>query len=153
MSRKKHTYVKKAFESTGTSSDVSANIYETMLLSPAWLDLSASQKVLYLTCKAQYYAEKHKPVEDDVTTFTMNLAKWADKYQLYAKSNQRSFHRDMAALISHGFVSCVSSGKITRTKSIYRFSSKWQRYGEADFEILPNEMNGTLLNELNKSPK
>ena len=59
--RKKTKYEKKTFESDCSSSDVSANIYLSMLTSPAFMDLSNGQKVLYLYCKSQYYAEKKAP--------------------------------------------------------------------------------------------
>lgn len=150
MSRRKKPYVKKSFESMGKSSDTSANLYESMLLSPAWFDLSASQKVLYAVCKSQYYSEKRKPIMDDNLSFTMNKSKWAEKYKLYASNNPRGFQRDIAELIRHGFIVCVESGATTRKKSIYRFSDKWQHFGEADFEITAAEMNKTLLNALKR---
>ena len=46
----------------------------------------------------------------------------------------------MAALIENGFVTCAECGAATRTKSIYRFSSMWQKYGTPDFEVSPAEM-------------
>ncbi|MFR1625219.1 MAG: hypothetical protein ACLSU1_10560 [[Eubacterium] siraeum] len=41
----------------------------------------------------------------------------------------------MTALIEKGFITCVECGAITRTKSIYRFSSMWQKYGTEAFTI------------------
>ena len=140
---KKPKYAKKPFESTGANSDTSANIYTSMLISPAWQDLSASAQRLYVVCKAQYYAEKSKP-NDDPLCFTMSQAKWSGLYKLYKKSNAKGFYRDMSELISHGFVSCVESGACTRTKSIYRFSSMWQKYQTPAFTISPAEMNTPL---------
>ncbi|MBQ8075619.1 MAG: hypothetical protein IJ237_06505 [Oscillospiraceae bacterium] len=128
MGGKKQKYEKKPFESTLQPSDTSANIYESMMLSTAWQDLSASARVLYLTCKSQYYSEKKKPVEDDRETFTMNQQKWAEKYHLYTKENHRGFQRDMESLIMHGFVKCVECGAVTRTKSIYKFSADWMHF-------------------------
>lgn len=139
MSRRKTSYQKKPFESTGVSNDVSANLYLSMLTSPAWLDLSAQQKTLYTYCKLQLYGERRKPT-DDPTTFTMNQAKWAGKYKLYQTNNFKGFSRDMTALIEHGFVVCVESGAYTRTRSIYRLSSMWQRWGTDAFEVSPSEM-------------
>lgn len=139
MSRRKQTYQKKPFESTGANNDTSANIYMSMLLSDAWKDLTAQQQRLYLYCKAQYYAEKRKP-RDDILCFTMNQSKWCGLYHLYEKTNAKGFYRDMEALIAHGFISCVECGAITRTKSIYQFSSKWQQYGTDTFTVLPSEM-------------
>lgn len=132
-------YIKKPFESTGISGDVSANLYASMLTSQAWLDLTPQQKTLYTCCKLQLYAEKSKPTED-TATFTMNQWKWRDQYQLYKAGNERSFYRDMTALIEHGFIACVESGAYSKRKSIYKFSSKWQKWGTEAFEISPAEM-------------
>lgn len=139
MSRRKAPYQKKAFESIGTSADTSANIYMSMLLSAAWRSLTAHQQRLYLYCKAQLYAEKQKP-NNDPLCFTMNQSKWAVLYGLYEKSNAKGFYRDMSALIEKGFLTCVECGAITRTKSIYRFSSMWQNYGTEAFTVSPSEM-------------
>ena len=139
MSSRKKPYQKKSFESTGASNDTSANVYMSMLLSSAWRALSAQQQRLYLYCKAQFYAEKHKPDGDNLC-FTMNQAKWADLYGLYEKSNAKGFYRDMSALIEHGFVVCVACGCTTRTKSIYRFSDMWKKFGTVDFIVTPQEI-------------
>jgi hypothetical protein len=139
MARRKTHYQKKAFESSGASSDTSANLYMSMLTSSAWRDLSAKQQVLYTYCKAQYYGEKMKPKQDS-ECFTMNQSKWCGLYGLYEKGNAKGFYRDMEALIEHGFITCVECGAVTRTKSIYRFSSKWKQYGTDAFEVSPSEM-------------
>lgn len=144
MSRKKQPYQKKPFESTGASSDTSANLYMSMLLSAAWKDLTPQQQRLYTYCKAQYYAEKQKP-EQNPLAFTMNQSKWCGLYGLYEKTNAKGFYRDMTALIEHGFVSCVQCGAITRTKSVYQLSSKWQQYGTEAFTISPSEMTIAML--------
>lgn len=139
MSRRKQPYQKKPFESTGVSSDTSANVYMSMLLSDAWKDLTAQQQRLYLYCKAQFYAEKQKPNGDSLC-FTMNQSKWADLYGLYQRNNAAGFYRDMSALIKHGFVTCAECGAITRTKSIYKFSPMWQKWGTDAFEVTTSDM-------------
>lgn len=141
---RKSKYEKKAFESSGAASDVSANLYESMLLSDAWLHLTIQQQRLYLYCKLQFYSEKIKPIKDDPTSFTMNQAKWSTKYQLYDKRNAKGFQRDLKALIDHGFISCVSSGANTRTKSIYRFSSMWRKFGTDEFVISVHDMTSSM---------
>jgi len=145
----KKRYEKKPFESSCSSSDTSANIYESMLLSPAWLELKASPKALYVACKSQYYAEKTKPNSNNCQ-FTMNKYKWCDKYKLYTNANSSSFYRDMSALIEKGFIKCIECGFVTRTKSIYQFSDKWQIYGKEGFCILPNEMTVFMQRKANK---
>lgn len=139
MSRRKQPYQKKAFESTGASNDTSSNIYTSMLLSDAWRSLTAQQQRLYLYCKAQFYGQKTKP-NGDPLCFEMNQSKWCGLYGLYEKSNAKGFYRDMSALIGAGFLTCVACGAITRTKSVYRFSSMWQKFGTPAFEIAPSEM-------------
>ena len=149
MGKPKSKYKKKSFESTETSSDTSANIYESMLTSAAWLELSAGQRSLYLICKAQYYAEKTKPLNDD-TCFTMSQSKWADKYKLYSKNNAEGFYRDMGALIEHGFIRCRQGGKAERTKNIYQYSDKWRDYGTSAFSIDMNERTEGMRAKLRK---
>ena len=101
MSKRAQPYLKKPFESDGRSSDVSANIYFSMLTSPAWLDLTSNQKNLYVICKMQLYAEKHKP-DGDRSLFTLNQAKWAFcKFQPLSTTcteKQLHFHGDSAPL-------------------------------------------------------
>ncbi len=139
MSRKRKLYEKKGFESDGKPSDTSANLYMSMLVSPAWKNLSAQQKVLYLYCKGQFYGEKTKPGGNG-ECFTMNKSKWCTLYGLYDSNNGKGFRRDMEQLIEKGFITCVECGAATRTKSIYRFSDKWKLYGTDRFQVLPSEM-------------
>jgi len=138
MKKKRQPYEKKAFESTGSSSDTSANIYESMLLSDAWLALTAPCKALYLVCKSQYYSEKNHP-NNNPTQFYMNEAKWLSKYKLYKVGNEKGFYRDMEKLIAGGFISCFECGAATRTRSVYQLSDKWVLYGKPDFKISQEE--------------
>lgn len=138
---KKTKYQKKTFESTGASSDISANIYDSMIISKAYKELTAKQRDLYLHCKLQYYRvpNRQRPDPEDPTKFYFNQALWCDKYELYIKTSARLFYRDMGALIEKGFIRCVSSGKTSRTKSVYQLSDKWRFYGTDLFQVLPNE--------------
>lgn len=135
MARKKQNkYIPKPFESDGSSSDTSANIYISMLTSESWQALSKNAQVLYLYCKAQYYAEKQKPKPTIITlseqqqkqTFTMNKSKWQSLYKIY-KSDNGQFNKDMQMLIDYGFVEVLQSGHNTRSKSIYLLSDKWNK--------------------------
>ena len=133
MGRRKRQYQPQPFESSGKSKAYIA-IYPDMMDSPAYHDLTPTQRDLYLWCKRQLYGQK------DISSmpqhyFYFNRAMWCEKYQLYGDGNRAGFSRDMEALISHGFVDCVYSGKISRTKSIYRLSSRWQDYGTQRFTV------------------
>lgn len=147
MARKK-VYQKRPFESNQATSDTSANIYMSMLRSDAWKHLTKSQQVLYLVCKSQLYAEKHKPLGEE--SFTMNRAKWCKLFELYTDSNHQGFYRDMAALIEHGLVICVERGQNTRTKNVYAFSSMWRHYGTPQFYVDPRHMTQRMLNNARK---
>ena len=133
MARKK-PYEPKPYESMKTDRrETFANVYHSMLISPAFMDLSPRAKTLYLYCKAQTYqkAKDERNLRND--EFTMNQGKWKDKYHLYTNAN--SFYADMNSLISHGFVDCVECGAIARKKSIYRLSVRWQFWGTDNFEV------------------
>lgn len=134
MAKKKYT--KKSYESDQSNSDVSANIYHSMLISDAWKDLKPRAKVVYLAMKDQKYSQRRKPIsiendsdlfhyqEDD---FYFNRAKWCNEYGLCA-GNHTSFESDVKALIEHGFIEIVRNGKTARVKSIYRYSDKWKSW-------------------------
>ena len=130
--QKKEKYIKKSFESDLSTNDTSANIYMSMLLSPKWHELSKNAQVLYIYCKAQYYAEKKKPQplnrqlteQEQQQCFTMNKSKWQGLYKIY--TNERQFYKDMEMLIEYGFIELIENGKHTRTKSIYMLSNKWK---------------------------
>ena len=134
MAVKKKRYRPKAFESTGISNDTSAAIYESMLISPAFMDMTKNQRFLYVCMKAQYYG-KRKPGKDfpdieqlqgdDLFYFNLSLA---EKYGLYTRNGHTSFYNDVKAIEDHGFIETVSNGKATHSKSIYRYSSKWREW-------------------------
>lgn len=105
-----------------------------MLLSPAWMDLSTKQKLMYVYMKNQYYG-KRKPQKDypgieqfqgdDLFYFNLDLAV---RYGLYTRSNNRAFYSDIRTIEQHGFIDTVSSGSATKSRSVYRFSSRWQTW-------------------------
>ena len=143
---KKRKYEKKTFESTGDSSDTSANIYVSMLMSPAWMNLSANQQRLYVYCKAQYYAQKRKPLENPLA-FTMNREKWGKEYKLYSLNSQDCFYRDRDALIAHGFIRVLEGGQNIRKKTIYALWDMWRFWGTSFFKIGPEDMSSSMLHK------
>lgn len=134
---KKKAYRPKTFESSGKSNDTSANLYESMLLSAAFMDLTPKQRLLYVYMKAQYYG-KRKPGKDnpgieslqgdELFYFPRTLA---EKYNLYTRSNNRQFYNDIKAIEEHGFIKTISSGKATKTKSIYKFVGAWKMWNDS----------------------
>ena len=153
---RKRPYIPKDFESAKGSGDTSANIYSSMQKHPAWKSLSPSQKALYTACKAEYYGKSRHDLDSfgeeyrtDQTVFTFNRSKWKKgiegSYELY--SNQNSFYKDMDSLILHGFIDCVICGSSTRTKSLYRYSSRWQFWGTERFSLPASVMTDSLLHK------
>lgn len=133
--RNRKIYKPKSFESNGATNDTSANIYMSMLMSENWRKLTKNQQLLYVYCKAQYYAEKRKPKpklaqlseEESCQCFTMNKSKWCSLYHIYKDGNQNGFIKDMKALIQYGFIDLIENGRNSRTKSIYKFSNRWHK--------------------------
>lgn len=115
----------------------SANVYGSMLESPAFKDLSKNQRLLYIYMKKQYYGTR-KPGQDfpDMeqlqgdNLFYFNLA-LAEKYGLYSRSNDRQFYADIRAVEQHGFIKTVSSGRATKSRSIYKFTGDWKEWQDS----------------------
>lgn len=143
----KRKYQKKAFESIGTNSDTSANIYHSMLISEAWQALSKTQKLLYLYMKAQYYQQKQHP-QNNPERFYFNKYLWCNKYGLYKNNNH--FAKDRDALIEKGLIKVVEDGSTTRTKNVYQFSSMWQKYDTVDFRLEYSDMSTSLARKKRK---
>ena len=80
--------------------------------------------------------------------FYFNQTKWLNEYQLYSEGNKKSFYNDMEQLIIRGFIDCVSSGKTTREKNIYQYSSRWQNYNENKY-VDPKCMTYSMLKKFN----
>ncbi len=133
MGQRNKKYKPRPFESATADENEFARIYESMLTHPAFIGLKTRQKILYLYVKAQFYG-KRKPQSDfkdipqfqgdDCFYFNFGLAV---RYGLYTKTGNKEFYADMKALCETGFIECISSGKFTKTRSIYRFSSEWKK--------------------------
>lgn len=119
--RKKSAYTRKAYETkkpgTNTSEPFVA-LYSTLLFSDAWLDLKPRAQMLYIYMRHQFGNGKGELADGQ---FFFNQALWKDK--LY--TNKNSFISDVKALVAHGFIDIVESGRFTRTKSIYAYSDRW----------------------------
>lgn len=155
MGRREKMYMPKSFESIGNSNDTSANIYMSMLLSPAWNNLTKNQQILYVYCKSQYYAEEKKPrplikelTDNEINLcFTMNKSKWCKLYKIYADGGQERFKKDMDALINNGFIEIIENGKVKSQPNIYAFSDKWAVRNKEEAEELHDIKNIQPLNK------
>lgn len=142
--RNRKVFKPRAFESKGVTytdadgrqrKDTFAMIYESMLTSPAYTDLTHRQRSLYAACKAQYYGTR-KPSSDYPTIeefkgddkFYMNWQA-VQKYSIYSPTMRKEFYGDMKALAAHGLIRCIASGRSTHRKSVYAYSNEWQTWG------------------------
>jgi hypothetical protein len=117
--------------------DTQTRLYESMLISKAFITLTPKQQILYVYCKAQFYG-KSKPKNEeefkelglyqDESMFYMNL-RVVKLYGLYTDSTHSNFYKDMGKLIEHGLIQRVMSGKYKK-KSIYKFSDGWKTWKE-----------------------
>ena len=115
--------------------DTHARIFHSMMVSPAWKDLTSNQKVLYLACKDRFFGEDSIYDSDGKKQelwFYMNADLWSNLYALYPRSSNERFKQDKKALMSHGFIEEISPGKTTRKKSIYAFSDEWKNWSESE---------------------
>lgn len=145
MSKSKYKkYQGKKFECTGLGkctdsngtvrADTSTRIYESMLVSQAFMTLTPKQQILYVYCKAQYYG-KTKPAADykelglyqENSYFYLSL-KMVKAYGLYTDSTHSNFYKDMKALEEHKLIKKVCGGRY-KQKSIYQYTSEWQSWG------------------------
>ncbi len=109
--------------------ETSANIFESMLRSPAYMNLTDKQRCLYVVCKAQFFG-KRKPSKDfgngvfDDQCFYLNWES-VQHYGLY--KHHANFYKDINMLIEAGFIDRVASGAGKREKSVYRYSDRWKQ--------------------------
>lgn len=145
MAKKIPKYEPKAYESKGKKyqdhngtmrTETFTSIYESMLLSAAWRKLKPKQQVLYMICKAQIMG-KRKPKQDfaehgifqEEENFYLSIDTICSEYQMYKRDSKGKcckFYTDIKALIKLGFIERVASGQSTKSKTIYKLSSKWR---------------------------
>lgn len=133
---REHKYLHNGKQQT----DTTTNLCYSMITSPAFKDLSAKQRMLYVYAKAQYYGARSRPRDDfkDIEEyqkdggrkyFYLNHFLLSDVFALYPKSNSRDLYKDIKALVEHGFIEQVSNGKANQKRSIYTYSDKWKEWG------------------------
>ena len=121
----------KVNENDGRKNDRCVRIYESMLQSSAFKNLSKNQRMLYICMKAQYgkrepgkdFPEIESLQKDEMFYFTMNMA---EEYNLYSKSNDAQFYKDVKALIDYGFIRKERDGRKAHGKSIFEFTDSWK---------------------------
>lgn len=111
-------------------------LYASQIQSPAFRDLSPRQQILFVHMRLQEHTKDHPPAEFGPYTFYFPRKLWRDLLKLY--DHDERFYRDVDGLIEKGFVDCVSSGYLTKEKSVYRFSERWKVYGTDGYTVPAN---------------
>lgn len=136
--------------------DPTTQIMYTMLISPAFKDLTARQRMLYVYAKSQFYGAVSRPsgdfkdengntIEqfkryDGKECFYLNHKLMSDVFGLYPKTNHRDLYFDIEALIQRGFIERVTGQERKKTtetnhmRNIYKYSEKWKEITETDLE-------------------
>ena len=113
-------------------------VYHEQIVSPAYMALTDSAKVLLQICKdtRRFYIKKEggtypnaipykkggNTITDDPTAFYMNRA----LLRQYGRNNPNKARADLQQLVRYGFITVLQLGHNTRTKNIYQYSNKWQ---------------------------
>ena len=114
--------------------DSKIGITTSMMLSPAFLELTPQQRFLYMIAKYQYYNAPDKPCDHSDSDIYKGKAgkqyiylniKLTEVFNVYGKNN-RGFYKDIKALVSHGFLKPIERENNQRT--IYQLSSEWANY-------------------------
>lgn len=119
--------------------DTTTNVCYSMLISPAFIDLSARQRMLYIYAKTQYFGARSRPRNDYKEIeeyqedggrkyFYLNHYLLSEVFGLYPKSNTRDLYRDIQKLCENGFIEQVANGRANQKRSIYRYSDKWKKW-------------------------
>ena len=100
-----------------------AKICHDMMDSPAWKNLSLRQQGLYLAFKKRYCQKKEM---GEVISSNQDMIKFPKSEFMKIYGDDRTFRKDLKALIENGFIHLVESGRPTRTPNLYGFSERWK---------------------------
>ena len=121
--------------------DTTTVLAYSLMISEAFKDLTARQRMLYVYAKGQFYGARSRPKDDfrDIPDFKewqgrkyfyLNHRLVSDIYGLYPKSNHRDLYKDIEALVKHGFIEYHTEpkavNKSNHMRTIYRYSEAWK---------------------------
>lgn len=146
MGKRKRNYKLEDFETKDFNGILSttANLTRSKIYDDAFLSLNFRQRCLFTYMQSEYYGK----AKDDLSVFpeeyrgkqSNNKPKlyftfnWA-KAQRIGYTNKQQFYNDINALIEKGFIDCIIDGQPQKQKSLYKFSSRWKKYGTKDYQI------------------
>ena len=144
-SKKRRDYTPKGYESAKPGADGYAAIYNTMITSAAWADLSPQACKLYVAMKAAHFSSKPDDVQEH---FYFCAEQWANVYHLWPRTSEKSFFKFRDELIEHGFIRCVEDNQHRHMMNVYGLSDKWKTWGTRHFCIDANEMTASMKRKL-----
>lgn len=115
----------------GRSDGAYTLLTDKMVRSKAYNSLSdsAARLLMVLKLQRQYFigrdkqTGKEKAIGGNILNFTFSR----EVQKLYGYNNPNKVRRCMIELVENGFIDIVSNGWNTRTKTIYRYSSEWEK--------------------------
>lgn len=137
---KKHRFTDKSGKE---QTDTTTMLTYSMMISDAFKDLTARQRMLYVYAKSQFYGARSRPhtVHKDIKDFEeyngqryfyLNHKLMSDVFNLYPKSNHRDLYKDIATLVDHGFIEWYTEPKSVsqsnHMRAIYRYSEAWKEW-------------------------
>ena len=149
---RKRKHLRKAYQRRVGSSGQFIQLYYDLIDSDCFKDLSSRQIRLYVYCLREAHGEAMKDAaraggEADECLFYMPRSRYV-AHSLYTPNEGREFRRDIAALIDHGLIDCVQSGRRSKVKSLYRLSARWNAWPQVNTPTAV--MTDYMLNELAK---
>lgn len=115
--------------------DSYARIAVSLLESEAFQSLSSRQKLLLINMRAQRYGSRppdkdfkeddpHWDTVHDRNAFYYPFSLAAKRMPEYRNNSSRFFH-DIDDLVGKGFIDIAIHGHNTRSKNVYKYSSRW----------------------------
>ncbi len=111
-------------DSGNEQTDTTIQIMYSMIISPAFKDLTARQRMLYVYAKSQFFGALSRPANDFKDEYGNTLEKFqqyqgrecfylnhklmSEVFGLYPKTNHRDLYFDIEALIQRGFIERVT---------------------------------------------
>jgi hypothetical protein len=119
------------------------SLFDDMLNSPAWEELSASDIKLYIRMLSKFKVRYSKNMVNGTNENDISIPK--AEYLTFL--HQKTFEKSIDHLIDLGFVKVVQYRYGTRECTIYGFNDMWKCYKTSRFNIKPEWRRGKHWNK------
>lgn len=126
----KKNYVRDTFASC-KDKDTFGSIYESMVLSPAFIELSSREKVMYMLCRVQASSKTAKSciynhATENEREYEKNAFVFPAKHMAKYGIDRSNGNKLLKQLEEKGFIEKVECNKRQRKINVYRFSIGWK---------------------------